>query len=70
MEAGLTPLEAIKAATLNAATVLRQAENLGSIEPGKLADLVVVDGDPSKSITAIGNTVMVFQGGYATTPHL
>ena len=68
VEAGLTPLEAIRAATLNAATVLRQEENLGSIEPGKLADLVVVDGDPSRSIAEIGNTVMVFQGGVRYDP--
>ena len=47
VEAGFTPVEAIKIATLNGATYLGLAASIGSIAPGKNADLVVVKGDPS-----------------------
>ena len=50
VEAGLTPLEALQAATLNPARVLGLAESLGSIEPGKLADLVLLDANPLEDI--------------------
>jgi imidazolonepropionase-like amidohydrolase len=53
--AGLTPLEAITAGTLNAAKALPRWEaEIGSLEPGKLADVLVVDGDPSKDISVLG----------------
>lgn len=48
--AGLSPLDAIRAATLNAAEVLGAADSLGSVAPGKLADLLVLDGDPSSDV--------------------
>ena len=66
--AGLTPVEAIKAATLVAATVLRREKDLGSIERGKLADLVVVRGNPATRIEDVGNTEMVFKGGVQYDP--
>jgi hypothetical protein len=50
VEAGLTPLEALRAATLNPARVLGLADSLGSIEAGKLADLVLLDADPLADI--------------------
>ena len=50
VEAGLSPLEALQAATLNPARVLRMADSLGSIEPGKLADLVLLDANPLEDI--------------------
>ena len=50
VEAGLTPLEALQAATLNPARVLGMADSLGSIEPGKLADLVLLDANPLEDI--------------------
>lgn len=50
VESGLTPLEAITAGTLNGAKFLRTEERLGTIEAGKLADLVVVDGNPAGDI--------------------
>jgi hypothetical protein len=53
VEAGLTPLEALQAATLNPARVLGLADSLGTVEPGKLADLVLLDGNPLEDI---GNT--------------
>ena len=46
-------LAALKAATINNATLIRQEKNLGTIEPGKLADLILVDGDPLKDIAVL-----------------
>jgi len=63
VEAGFTPLEAIKIATLNGATYEGLADSIGSIAPGKNADLVVVNGDPSKKIQDIENTEIVFKDG-------
>ena len=63
---GMSPLEAIRAGTLHAAQLLRLDESLGTIEPGKIADLVVCDGDPVTDIGILGepdNIVLVVQGG-------
>jgi imidazolonepropionase-like amidohydrolase len=51
VEAGLTPLQAIQAGTLENSKFFRVENRLGSIEPGKQADLVLVDGDPSQDIS-------------------
>jgi hypothetical protein len=48
---GLTPLEALQTATLNPAKAIRGTDSLGTVSPGKLADLVLLDGDPLKDIT-------------------
>ena len=53
VEAGLTPLEALRTATVNPARVLGMADALGTIETGKLADLVLLDANP---LTDIANT--------------
>jgi len=50
VEAGLTPLQSLQAATLNPARVLGLADSLGTIEPGKLADLVLLDANPLDDI--------------------
>ncbi|WP_234570598.1 amidohydrolase family protein [Rhodohalobacter sp. 614A] len=68
VEAGLPPMAAIQAATINAAKALRKDAEFGSIETGKLADLIVVEGDPSQNINHIGNTVMVFKNGKQFNP--
>jgi imidazolonepropionase-like amidohydrolase len=48
---GLTPLEALRTATLNPAKMLRGTDSLGTVAPGKLADLVLLDADPMAEIT-------------------
>lgn len=68
VKAGFTPLAAIRAATQHAAWSLGVDRDLGTIEAGKLADLVLVTGDPSTDIAAIGNTHRVWKAGKAFDP--
>ena len=63
VEAGFTPVEAIKIASFNGAKFLGQDDRLGSIAAGKIADLVVIDGDPSRNIADIEKVVTVFKDG-------
>ncbi|HBO13202.1 MAG TPA: amidohydrolase [Halieaceae bacterium] len=63
VEAGMPPMEAIKAATVNAAALLRVSDELGSIAPGRYADIVAVAGDPLKDITVLENMAFVMKGG-------
>lgn len=63
IEAGMSPMETIKSATIHAADVLGMKDQLGSIEPGKLADIVAVDGDPLKNTQAFGKVVFVMKDG-------
>lgn len=68
VEAGFTPLEAIRIATLNAAEYLGEADRIGTIAPGKLADLVVLRGDPSANINDIEQVELVFKDGVGYDP--
>ena len=63
VEAGLTPVEAIRIATLNGAQYLGDADKIGTIAVGKVADLVVIKGDPSSKIEDIENVEIVFKDG-------
>jgi imidazolonepropionase-like amidohydrolase len=63
VEAGFTPLEAIHIATANGAQFLGDLDRIGTIAPGKQADLVVIKGDPSKQIGDIENVETVFKDG-------
>lgn len=63
VDAGFSPLEAIKIGTLNGATYLGQANEIGSVAVGKRADLMIVSGDPSKRIQDIKNVQLVFRDG-------
>ena len=63
IEGGFTPVEAIRIMTLNGATVLGEDKRLGSITPGKLADLVVIKGDPIARPAEIRNVALVFKDG-------
>jgi len=63
VEAGFTPVEAIKIASLNGAKFLGRDSQIGSIAAGKAADLMIVKGDPSKNILDIENVEIVFKDG-------
>jgi imidazolonepropionase-like amidohydrolase len=63
VESGLTPLQAITAATQTSAASLRRPADLGTIEAGKLADLIVLGQDPSRDIHAIRSVERVMSGG-------
>ena len=62
-EAGMPALETIKAATVSASELLGMSESVGSIEKGKLADIVAVDGDPSKDLQSMGRVKFVMKDG-------
>lgn len=60
---GMTPMQAIQSATVVAARLLDRAEDLGAIEPGKLADIVAVAGDPLRDISELERVRFVMKGG-------
>jgi imidazolonepropionase-like amidohydrolase len=59
----MTPIEALKAATINGAELMGRSKDIGSIEPGKYADIVAVDGDPLSDITVMEKVAFVMKGG-------
>lgn len=63
VEAGFTPLEAIKIASLNGAQFLKEDSRIGSLTVGKQADMMIVKGDPSAHIQDIENVEIVFKDG-------
>src|SRR5262249_37143620 len=63
VEAGFSPVEAIRIATLNGATYLGREKQIGSIAAGKNTDLVVIKGDPAKKISDIEKVEIVFKDG-------
>jgi imidazolonepropionase-like amidohydrolase len=60
---GMTPAQAVHAATGLAAELLGMQDQIGSVEVGKFADLVAVPGDPLKDVTALQNVNFVMKGG-------
>jgi imidazolonepropionase-like amidohydrolase len=62
-EAGMPAMEAIQSATVSAADLIGVADKIGSIEKGKLADLIAIDGDPIKDIQAMGKVTFVMKEG-------
>jgi imidazolonepropionase-like amidohydrolase len=60
---GLSPLEAIQAATVNAAELLSWQDKVGALEPGLYADVIAVDGDPLADITELQRVKFVMKGG-------
>jgi imidazolonepropionase-like amidohydrolase len=68
VQAGLPAPKVLRIATLGAATVMDREKELGSVAPGKLADLIVVDGDPSERINDIRRTERVVKDGTVFRP--
>jgi len=60
---GMTPLAAIQTATVNASDLLGAKFNVGTLEPGKFADVIAVDGDPTKDVTILEHVKFVMKGG-------
>src|SRR6202011_3552589 len=60
---GMTPMQAIQSATINAADLLGKRELIGSIRPGKYADLIAVSGDPLADVTLLEHVEFVMKQG-------
>jgi len=60
---GLTPLQSIQAATINAADLLGWSDKIGTVEPGRWADIIAVDGDPLQDVTTLERVKFVMKGG-------
>ena len=63
VEAGMTPLQALRSATVETARLLGAEQDIGSLEPGKYADIVAVGGNPAEDIKALRQILFVMKGG-------
>jgi imidazolonepropionase-like amidohydrolase len=63
VKAGIPALNALQIATWNSAKLLKQEKEIGSIAPGKLADVVLVEGNPAANISDIRRSRIVMKGG-------
>ena len=63
VDAGMPPMEAIKAATWNAADLIGDTADIGSIATGRYADIIAVDADPLKDVTVLEHVAFVMKGG-------
>jgi imidazolonepropionase-like amidohydrolase len=68
VEAGIPAPEVLRMATLEAATVMHREKDSGSVTPGKYADLILVDGNPTKNISDIRHIGLVIKGGEMYEP--
>ena len=68
---GMTPIQAIQTATVNAADLLGWSDRIGTLDTGKFADIVAVNGDPTKDVTMLEHPVFVMKGGvvYRNAPN-
>jgi imidazolonepropionase-like amidohydrolase len=63
VRAGMPPMEAIKAATWNAADLIGDTDDIGTVQPGRYADIIAVTGDPLKDVTVLEHVQFVMKGG-------
>ena len=63
VEYGMSPLEAIRSATVRGAELLRLEKEIGTLDVGKAADVIAVEGDPLRDITPLSHVVFVMKGG-------
>jgi len=63
VEWGMTPIEAIRAATLNAAEALGMGGDIGAIVVGRFADIIAIEGDPLADVTRLQHVAAVVKGG-------
>lgn len=63
VQLGMSPIQAIQTATVNAADLLGWSDRIGSIDAGKYADIIAVSGDPTRDVTVLQNPVFVMKGG-------
>jgi imidazolonepropionase-like amidohydrolase len=63
VESGMTPAEAIRSATVVTAELLGMSEDLGTLEAGKIADLIAVDGNPLEDVSVLEDVAVVISGG-------
>ena len=62
-DAGMTPMQVIVAATMNGAHVCNLENEIGTLQPGKIADVLVVEGNPLEDLTALADVRLVIHGG-------
>ncbi|MEH6609658.1 MAG: amidohydrolase family protein [Halioglobus sp.] len=60
---GMSPMEALQAATIEGAKLLKQTDHLGSLRAGRYADIIAIEGDPIDDITLLENVSFVMKGG-------
>jgi len=60
---GMTPIQAIQTATINDADLLGWSDKIGTLEQGKWADIIAVDGDPTKDVNTLQHVKFVMKGG-------
>lgn len=66
---GITPAEAIRWATVNAAELMGWSDRVGTVAPGRFADIVAVEGDPLEDVTELERVSFVMKGGVVIKPH-
>jgi imidazolonepropionase-like amidohydrolase len=63
IEAGMTPMEVLLASTANGADLIGQGDMLGTLEAGKMADIIVVNGNPLADFSVMEDVILVIKGG-------
>jgi imidazolonepropionase-like amidohydrolase len=63
VDSGMTEMDAIRSATVVAAALIEMSETLGTIEPGKMADIIAVDASPLDDITVLEDVAVVIKEG-------